>query len=184
MSWSEHSDRDDLNACGTILVGRVNRITGSNGWRPISYDDCDPRRQRTSSGSSLEDLGAEEVESVGQVVASASEVGDAGDTLLGRLAVAIGDEGELDAACVAVAHEGDAQRVFGDGEPVNDEINEGSHLIPGGLTLRLGRRVDNERDVDHRTADYTRQHVLTDENLNDIIFKDLNVSRQRLTLSG
>lgn len=158
LPWSKHSDWNDLNGCGTILVGNGNRVLGANGWRPISYDDRDPRRQRSGSGASLEDLGAEQVESVGQVVAGASEVRDAGDSLLRRLAVVIGDEGELDRSCVAVAYEGDAQRVFCDRKTVDDEIDEADHLIPGRLALRFERRVDNKRHVDHRTTDCT--HII------------------------
>jgi len=90
------------------------------------------------------------------------------DALFGGLPVVVSAEAELDVSRIAVIDEGDAQTVLRDFEPVDDEINEGKHLTPVSLALRLGRRVENERNVDHRTAtSYTRQSTITDVNDDD-----------------
>ena len=153
LSWPKHSDRNDLNSRRAELGGNARRILCPNVRRPVSYDDRDPRHIRSSAGASHEDLVAQGVECGSQIAAAnGTEIAYVSDALLGRLAVGVSVEAELDVSPVAVTDKSDAYHALRDGEPVDDEINEGNHLTPGGLALRLGRRVDNERNVQHRTA--------------------------------
>jgi len=138
LSWSNHSDRDDLNACRTSLAGSGHCLLWPNRRRPVSNDDSDPRRQRSRPGVSLKDLVSEGVEGVGQVVASVAKIADSSDARLGRLTVVVFTEAELDASSVSVTDERNPQRVLCDCDTVEHQINEGNHLGPGGLTLGLG----------------------------------------------
>jgi len=112
LPWSKHSDRNDLNACHTNLICNGHCFLRPNGRRSVGYDDCHPRRLRTSSGVSLEYLVAEDIESCCQVVASAAEVADANDALLHQLAVIVLAEAELHVRSVAVTDKRDAQSVL------------------------------------------------------------------------
>jgi len=133
----KNSDRNDLNACCTHLASNGYQFLCPNGRRSVSYDDGHPWRHESRPGVSLEDLVAECVESVGQVAAGVAQITDAGDALLGRMAIEIFAQAELDARLVAVTHERHANRLPRDEQQVENATNERNHLGPGGLALGL-----------------------------------------------